>query len=365
MKTKRHSCRPLYTLIFVLALLAGGGLAGQSSTSARVQGVSAIEITVADMDRAVDFYSRVLSFRKVSDVEVSGEPFEHLEGVFGLRVRVVRMQLGQEQIELEEFLVPKGAPIPTDSRSNDRWFQHIAIIVSDMDSAFAWLRQNKVQFASSGPQVLPEWNKNAAGIRAFYFKDPDGHPLEILQFPPDKGDPKWRLSGSHLFLGIDHTAIVVADTDASLRFYRDVLGMRVVGESENYGTEQEHLNNVFGARLRITALRASSGPGIELLEYLAPRDGRPFLANEAANDVVRRATEIFSGDLASTFTSLAAAHATFISPGLVDLSPELGYTQAVELRDPDGHVIRIHNRVSAASAKPAIITQTAEKETVQ
>ena len=79
-----------------------------------------------------------------------------------------------------------------------------------------------------------------------------------------------------LFLGIDHTAIVVWDTDASLKFYRDLLGMHVAGESENYGTEQEHLNNVFGAHLRITALRGASGPGIELLEYLAPRDGRPF-----------------------------------------------------------------------------------------
>ena len=30
---------------------------------------------------------------------------------------------------------------------------------------------------------------------------------------------------------------------------------------------------MFGARLRITALRAHAGPGIEFLEYLAPRDG--------------------------------------------------------------------------------------------
>ena len=52
-------------------------------------------------------------------------------------------------------------------------------------------------------------------------------------------------------------AIVVADTDVSLAFYRDALGMRVAGSSENYGSEQEHLNNIFGARLRITALRAA------------------------------------------------------------------------------------------------------------
>ena len=144
------------------------------------------------MDRAVDFYSKVLTFEKVSDTEVAGENYEHLEGVFGLRMRVVRMRLGDEFIELTEYLAPKGRPIPVDSRSNDRWFQHIAIIVSDMDKAYARLRQNKVEHASSGPQRLPDWNKNAAGISAFYFKDPDGHPVEILQFPPDKGLEKWH-----------------------------------------------------------------------------------------------------------------------------------------------------------------------------
>src|SRR5437762_2244364 len=152
----------------------------------------------------------------------------------------------------------------------------IAITVTDMDKAYARLRQAKVQHASSGPQRLPDWNKNAAGISAFYFKDPDEHPVEVLQFPPDKGAEKWHRPNGKLFLGIDHTAIVVWDTEASLKFYRDLLGMRGAGESENYGTEQEHLNNVFGAHLRITALRANSEPGIELLEYGAPRDGGPF-----------------------------------------------------------------------------------------
>src|SRR5205809_3396766 len=210
---------------------------------ALVGGVDAIGITVSDMDRAVDFYSKVLTFEKISDAEVAGENYEHLEGIFGLRMRVVRMRLGDESIELTEYLTPKGRPIPVDSRSNDLWFQHVAIIVSDIDRAYQLLRQNHVQHASTGPQRLPDWNKNAAGISAFYFKDPDGHTLEILQFPPDKGDPKWHVRTGKLFLGIDHTSIVIGDTDASLKFYRDALGMRIVGTSENYGTEQEHLNN--------------------------------------------------------------------------------------------------------------------------
>ena len=127
-----------------------------------------------------------------------------------------RMRLGDETIELTEYLTPRGRPIPVDSRSNDRWFQHVAIIVSDMDRAYAWLRQHQVEHASPAPQRLPDWNPNAGGIRAFYFRDPDGHPLEILWFPPGKGDPKWRRPSDRLFLGIDHTAIVVGDTEASL-----------------------------------------------------------------------------------------------------------------------------------------------------
>ena len=310
--------------------------------SAAANSVDAVEITVSDMDRAVDFYSKVLTFEKVSDTEVTGEDYEHLEGVFGLRMRVVKMRLGDESIELTEFLAPKGRPIPVDSRSNDRWFQHIAIIVSDMDRAYAWLRQNKVEHASSGPQRLPDWNKNAAGISAFYFKDPDEHPVEVLQFPADKGAEKWHQRNGKLFLGIDHTAIVVWDTDTSLKFYRDLLGMRVAGESENYGTEQEHLNNVFGAHLRITALRASSGPGIELLEYLSPRDSRPFPADERANDLLHRQTILSVADCSAAAQQLQAGKTSFVSSGVVaNQNGQLGFKKAFLVRDPDGHAILI------------------------
>lgn len=318
---------------------------GPAQSPTLVDGVDAIGITVSDMDRAVDFYSKVLTFEKVSDTEVAGENYEHLEGVFGLRMRVVRMRLGDEFIELTEYLAPRGRPIPIDSRSNDRWFQHIAIIVSDMDKAYAWLRQNKVEHASSGPQRLPDWNKNAAGISAFYFKDPDKHPVEVLQFPPDKGLPKWHRSPDKLFLGIDHTAIVVWDTNTSVKFYRDLLGMHIVGESENYGTEQEHLNNVFGAHLRITALRGTSGPGIELLEYLAPRDGRPFPSDERASDVVHRQTALLTRSADSVAQQLHVTKVNFVSSGVVvNQTGQLGFSKAFLVRDPDGHVVEIEEK---------------------
>jgi catechol 2,3-dioxygenase-like lactoylglutathione lyase family enzyme len=313
-----------------------------SASSAQVIAVGPIQMTVADMDRSVDFYSRVLTFEKTSDTEIAGENVEHLFGVFGARIRVVRMKLGDESIELLQFIAPRGRAIPADSRSNDLWFQHIAIIVSDMGRAYQVLRENRVEHASTGPQQLPAWNKNAAGIKAFYFKDPDEHPVEILEFPEDKGAAKWHRPNRRLFLGIDHTAIAVSNTESSLKFYRDVLGMRVAGESENYGTEQEHLNNVFGARLRITALRAAAGPGIEFLEYLTPRDGRPIPADERANDIVHRETILVALDVEAVAQNFSANKTRFVSSGLV-VNPiqQSGTRKAFIVRDPDGHAIEI------------------------
>src|SRR5436305_2109306 len=157
------------SLLVVLAGSLPAAAQPPSSGQGLVVAVDAIGMTVADMDRSLDFYTHVLTFRKVSDVEVAGPEYEQLEGVFGLRMRVARLKLGDEVIELTEYLAPRGRPFPADSRSNDRWFQHIAIIVSDMDGAYARLRQFKVPHLSSGPQRLPDWNKNAGGIKAFYF----------------------------------------------------------------------------------------------------------------------------------------------------------------------------------------------------
>ena len=343
--------RRFFRFLLSTALLAAGAFSASAQAPAtasrqiHIRSIGPVITTVSDMDRSVEFYSRVLTFEKVTDAEVAGDELEHLFGVFGSRARIVRMRLGGESIELVQFLAPRGRPIPVDSRSNDLWFQHFAVIVSDMDRAYAVLRENNVEHASSGPQRLPDWNKNAGGIEAFYFKDPDGHPLEILHFPAGKGDPKWQAKTGQVFLGIDHTAIAVANTEASLRFYRDLLGLRVAGESENYGTEQEHLNNVFGARLRITALRAPSGPGIELLEYLSPRDGRAYPSDERANDLVHRETELEAESVDSIAAPLRAAAVPFVSSGPTTFHEgKLGFTTGLVVRDPDGHALGIVQR---------------------
>jgi catechol 2,3-dioxygenase-like lactoylglutathione lyase family enzyme len=334
----------------LLALLSGAWpLAAQSLAAPRsaltavpfagvtagARAVAMVGFTVADMSQSVAFYTQVLDFVKVSDHEVSGLEYEKLYGLSGARLRVVRLRLGDESLQLTEYLTPRGRAAPADSRSNDRWFQHVAIIVSDMDQAYDRLRRFEVQQVSTAPQLLPVTIPQAAGIRAFYFRDPDGHPLEILQFPPDKGDPKWHRRDGRLFLGIDHTAIVVQSTAASLAFYRDTLGLRVAGESMNFGTEQEHLNNVPGARLHITALRAAQGPGIEFLEYLAPRDGRPFPADSRPNDLIHWQTTVLVAGPNRAAKALGRGNPVELPDSF------LGFRQGFMVRDPDGHAVQL------------------------
>ena len=303
-----------------------------------VMSVETVGMTVSNMDRSVEFFSKVLGFEQVSDVEVHGAEYEKLQGVFGTRMRVVRMKLGEEVIELTEYLAPEGRPIPLDSRSNDHWFQHIAVVVSDMDKAYQQLRAHKVRHASTGPQTIPASNKTAAGIRAFYFKDPDGHNLEIIYFPYGKGDPRWQQKKDKLFLGIDHTAIVVSSTQNSLKFYRDLLGLKLAGESLNYGTEQEHLNNVAKARLHISGLRAKNGPGIEFLEYLRPRDGRPTPKDTRANDLWHWQTTLSTTSVEAAVRKLNGGRGRMISPGVAQIADKnFPFTKGFLARDPDGH----------------------------
>lgn len=344
-----------WLVIGVLLFLTNwASVQGQTiSPSPRLPGsvsyVESVGFTVSDMDKAIDFYTRILPFEKVSDTDVFGSDIEHLTGVFGARIRVVRFKLGDEILELTEYLTQQGRPIPVDSRSNDLWFQHIAIIVSDMDRAYQHLRKNKVRHASTAPQKLPEYIKAAAGIEAFYFKDFDNHILEILAFPPDKGAKKWHdlaKDKNKLFLGIDHTAIAIGDTDASLRFYRDSLGMEVAGNSENYGTEQEHLNNVFGAKLLITGLKTKeAGIAVEFLQYLAPTDGKSFPKDTRSSDLWHWQISFVSKNNDSLLNLLIQRKFDFVSTGLVSFDTDkLGFKNAMLVRDTDGHATRIIER---------------------
>ena len=308
-----------------------------------VVAVESIGMTVSDMDRSVAFYSNVLAFKPISDVEVDGPEYDQLWGIFGVRARVVRMQLGAQQLELIEFLAPPDVrPIPVPSYSNDLWFQHVAIVVRDMEAAWAQLRKHHVRQISPRPQTIPASNIAAAGIKAMKFRDPDGHNLELLWFTEGKGNPIWKKPGSDVFLGIDHTAMTVRSTENSITFYRDLLGMTVAGGTLNMGTEQEHLDSLPGVRARVTGMKPQmSPPGVEFLEYQRPAAGRPFPMDSHPTDLWHWQTTLVVPDVEAAAATLRAM-AQFVSSTVVTLPDKaLGFTKGFQVRDPDGHAIQI------------------------
>ncbi len=324
-------------IILLLALLIGYDCLSQS-----VDRVDAIGITVNDLDRSVEFYTRILRFQKISEVEVSGAEYEKLKGLFGIRYRKARLKLGDEEIELTDYLTAGGRPIPTDFKSNDLAFQHIAIVVSDMDSAYQLVRKRGVTHVSSGPQTLPKSIPAAEGIRAFYFRDPDGHNLELIWYPPGKGNVKWQTKTREIFLGIDHSAIGISNTASSRKFYGELLGITYQGESFNAGIEQEHLNNVFGAQLHISGNKAQQGMGIEFLEYLTPRNGTSYPADERADDLIHWEIILMTKDLSGMYRKLREHNVQFVSSDITSI-PEghYLYRRGFYVRDPDGHVLGI------------------------
>ena len=137
-----------------------------------------------------------------------------------------------------QFLAPAGRPIPADSRSNDRLVSARRDHRERHGRGVRAAARAHVEHASTGPQTLPDWNPNAGGIEAFYFRDPDGNNLEVLRVPARQGRAAMaserRLLSRHRSHGDRR-----GEHGRSLRFYRDVLGMRVAGTAENYGPEQE------------------------------------------------------------------------------------------------------------------------------
>jgi len=296
--------------------------------AARLGSMSGVRLLTAHADRLSAFYADAFGFSPTPPRDEESAALGRLLGIPGAEARALRMRLGQQEIELLSVL-PRGRPYPRDLSSADTIFQHIALVVTDMDAAIARLSAagGATPISMGGPQALPE---SSGGVTAYKFRDPEGHPLELIKFPKGNTPLFWTTTSALPCLGFDHSAIVVADTEGSLAFYRR-LGLERGTSSLNTGPEQARLDAVPDAAVEVTALTSVDGPPhIELLCYR----GASARTRAAANDVA--ATQIaFEVADAGVLSRLVAAFATdLLSPGIVELGD--GASGAL-LRDPDGH----------------------------
>lgn len=291
-----------------------------------------IERTVSDLSVAVGFYGDALDFTVAAETR-SDDPVRSTSmGVKSVHEQVATLRLGEQEIALTTF-DPPGRAYPPESGATDCWFQHLAIVVSDMDAAYARLcRHPFTAITQNGPQRLPP---NTGSVTAFKFRDPDGHPLELIHFPPGTGDPIWQRKRSerNVFLGVDHSALTVADTAESIDFYTRLLGLEAAARSTNAGAAQARLDNLpADVRVNVVALQPqeSGPPHIELLDYERPA-GRPFPTHVRPIDILADRLVLEVDDLSRLKQALAAENIPFTAP-------DDGRCSLVA-RDPTGHML--------------------------
>lgn len=280
--------------------------------------VARIDFTASDLAATLAFYE-ALGFKPGGIVPVDGVELALL-GVTDARAERLTMRLGVQEVSFLRF-DPPGRPYPDDSTSTDLWFQHIAIAVSDMPDAHARaLAAGARPITRDGPQTLPEAD---GGVTAFKFRDPDGHPLELLFFPPGTDIPLRPAGEADApFLGIDHTAMAVGDA-AGVQAFLAGLGFRAVGVTANEGVGQERLDDVAGDRCRVVPMMPPEAP--PHLELLAYETGtrRPMPDGTRGDDIW--STRVWIEVAAPSGDDL---------PGAVALP---GGNRAALVRDPDGH----------------------------
>jgi catechol 2,3-dioxygenase-like lactoylglutathione lyase family enzyme len=227
-----------------------------SSERQRLVAIAGFRLVTADLPRLSHFYEAALGFVPDGPERPIGAEAMRLLGIAGSGWRRC-LRLGEQRLALDRFDEP-GRPMQPGTDAAWLSFQHLALVVTDMAAAYSRLR-NAASITRYGPQLLP---KSAGGVSAFKFRDPDGHPLELLQFP--SGDRK-------ISPGIDHSAISVADASASTVFYES-LGLTRGHATLNHGPEQARLDDLQGVEVDVVPMLPDiATPHLELLGYRMPR----------------------------------------------------------------------------------------------
>jgi catechol 2,3-dioxygenase-like lactoylglutathione lyase family enzyme len=297
--------------------------------------VDRVTLIVSDVDRAEQDY--VTTFGCC--VEQRGDIDPALTGVLCIRQARGRrslLRLGRERIELLEFTDPMGRPYPPDSTSTDLWFQHMAIVVSDM--ANRRLRP----ISRNGPVRLPD---SSGGVTAFKFRDHDGHPLELFAFREGRVPAAWRnANGTGSFLGVDHTAIAISHTAISTRFFGSVFGFSAGTRTENRGPEQAALDDVDDVHVSVTRLAPDlPAPRLELLRYHVGTR-RPIPPGTASNDILATHCALRVASLDATAAALARCGRPVTDDHLMTLR---GGIRAALVAGPDGHRFLVEERPAA------------------
>lgn len=291
-----------------------------------------ISRNVAELGRSISFYQDRLGFQAGGPAFIMERALAAELGLGARDINVQRLRLGEEELELVEA-GPNARPYPSPNTSADIVFQHLAVRCRNIEIAFKRLyREDSASVLPAAisrspdggpaPVRLPD---SSGGVTAFKFRDPDGHPLELLQ---PAGDEDAR---STVRAGVDHAAISVSSAPSRIAFYSDMLGLTINAYQTNSGSEQGLLDALENPIVDVVSLQTTSelSPHLELLAYRRPIVPQS-LTRAIATDIVSDRIVIRCSDLSRLASNLGmpSRHIRPTSEGPILL-----------FQDPDGHYL--------------------------
>jgi catechol 2,3-dioxygenase-like lactoylglutathione lyase family enzyme len=142
--------------------------------------------------------------------------------------------------------------------------------------------------------------------------------------------------------GIDHAGMTVASLKAALRFYRDLLGLRVTDEGEDAGPELDAIMGLSGVRIRYAELDLGAGQLLELIEFAPPEGGR--LA-QGPRDAGASHLALRVDDVDALCARLIAAGVTVPGrPTTITAPGAWNGARCVYTEDPDGRTVELVQR---------------------
>jgi lactoylglutathione lyase len=145
-----------------------------------ITGLHHFSITSSDADRSLAFYRDLFGLELVSDREVEAGGFvEQVTGVVGARVRIVHLSGYGANLELLEYVEPRGERRAREP--NHAGSAHVCFIADDLDAVGASLASHGVKIRSRGGAPVTVVGGPNDGGRGLYVEDPDGNAVEIVE----------------------------------------------------------------------------------------------------------------------------------------------------------------------------------------
>jgi lactoylglutathione lyase len=211
--------QPRYLIAALLATAAFSLLPARAQETNDVKrpaitGVSHMALYVHDLDKSRAFYTNFLGFAQAPYVKKNKDGSIHL----------IWIKINDTQT-IELFEEPK------DRVGNSDRLYHLGLVTDDAEGMRQYLASKGVKVPDTTPLGSTK-NKN------YFIKDPDGHIIEMVQYMSDgatmkdKGNsmPETRIS-THM----PHGGLTVGNLDASLKFYRDILGFKEIWRGSSSG----------------------------------------------------------------------------------------------------------------------------------